>query len=52
MQKYILIKEKGKGHYCSKLKKTKLKTKKLSKITMDEQEPLVQSADRTKAVQV
>ena len=36
----------GKGNYCSKLKKGKLKTKKLSKITiLDEQEPTVQSAD-------
>ena len=43
----------GKGNYCSKLKKRKLKTKKLLKITiLDEQEPSVQSADRTKAVQV
>ena len=43
----------GKGNYCSKLKKGKLKTKKLLKITiLDEQEPSVQSADRTKAVQV
>ena len=43
----------GKGNYCSKLKKGKLKTKKLLKITiLDEQEPSVQSADRTRAVQV
>ena len=43
----------GKGNYCSKLEKRKLKTKKLLKITiLDEQEPLVQSADRAKAVQV
>ena len=43
----------GKGNYCLKLKKGKLKTKKLLKITiLDEQEPSVQSADRTKAVQV
>ena len=43
----------GKGNYCSKLEKRKLKTKKLLKITiLDEQEPSVQSADRTKAVQV
>ena len=43
----------GKGNYCLKLKKEKLKTKKLLKITiLDEQEPSVQSADRTKAVQV
>ena len=34
-------------------KKGKLKTKKLSKITiLDEQEPSVQSADRTKTVEV
>ena len=44
---------KGKRNYCSKLKKEKLKTKKLLKITiLGEQEPSVQSADRTKAVQV
>ena len=43
----------GKGNYCLKLKKGKLKTKTLLKITiLDEQEPSVQSADRTKAVQV
>ena len=43
----------GKGNYCSKLKKGKLKTKKLLKITiLDEKEPSVQSTDRTKAVQV
>ena len=43
----------GKGSYCSKLKKGKLKTKKLFKITiLDEQEPSVQSADRAKAVQI
>ena len=43
----------GKGNYCSKLKKGKLKTKKLLKITvLDEQEPSVQSADRIKAVQI
>ena len=43
----------GKGNYCSKLKKRKLKTKKLLKITiLGEQEHSVQSADRTKAVQV
>ena len=44
---------KGKRNYRSKLKKEKLKTKKLLKITiLGEQEPSVQSADRTKAVQV
>ena len=43
----------GKGNYCSKLKKGKLKTKKLLKITiLDEKEPPVQSANRAKAVQV
>ena len=41
------------GNYCSKLKKGKLKTKKLLKITtLGEQDHSVQSADRTKAVQV
>ena len=43
----------GKGKHCSKLKKGKLKTKNLLKITkFDEQDPSVQSADRTKVVQV
>ena len=43
----------GKGNYCSKLKRGKLKTKKLLKVTiLDEQEHSVQSADRTKAVQI
>ena len=43
----------GKGNYCWKFKKGKLKTKKLLKITIsNEQEPSVQSADRTKAMQV
>ena len=43
----------GKGNYCSKLKKGKLKTKKLLKITiLGEQEHSVQSADRNKAVQI
>ena len=38
---------------CSKLKKGKLKTKKLLKITIiDEQEPSVQLADKIKEVQV
>ena len=47
----ILIR--GKGNYCWKFKKGKLKTKKLLKITIsNEQEPSVQSADRTKAMQV
>ena len=37
---------------CLKLKKEKLNIKKLLKINiLDEQEPSVQSADRTKAVQ-
>ena len=41
----------GKGNYYSKLKKGKLKTKKLWKITiLNEQEHSVQSADRTKPV--
>ena len=43
----------GKGNYCSKLKKGKLKTKKLLKITiLGEQEHSEQSAERTKTVQV
>ena len=43
----------GKGNYCSKLKKGKLKTKKLLKITiLGEQEHTVHLADRTKAVKV
>ena len=43
----------GKGNHCSKLENGKLKTKKLLKITiLGEQEHLVQSADRIKAVQV
>ena len=43
----------GKGNYCSKLKKGKLKTKKLLKITiLGEQEHSVQSKNRTTAVQV
>ena len=51
MEKGINIK--GKGNYCSKLKKGTLKTKELLKITiLDEQQPSVQSADGTKAVQV
>ena len=38
---------------CSELKKGKLKTKKLLKITIiDEQEPSVQLADKIKEVQV
>ena len=42
-----------KENYCSKLKKGKLKTKKLLKITiLGEQEHSVQSAERTKTVQV
>ena len=41
------------GNCCSKLKKGKLKTKKLLKTTtLGEQDHSVQSADRTKAVQV
>ena len=43
----------AKGNYCSKLKKGNLKTKKLLKVTiLDKQEPSVESADKTKAVQV
>ena len=43
----------GKGNYCSKLKKGKLKTKKLLKTTiLDEQERSAQSADKSKARQV
>ena len=43
----------GKGNYISKLKNAKIKTKKLLKITiLGEQEHSVQSADRTKVVQV
>ena len=50
-EEVILIQ--GKGNYCSKFKKGKLKTKKLSKITiLAEQKHSVQSADRNKAVQV
>ena len=38
----------GKGNYCSKLKKGKLKPKKLLKLlgTFDEKEPSVQSAEQ------
>ena len=43
----------GKRKLLFEIKKGKLKTKKLIKITiLDEQEPSIQSADRTKAVQV
>ena len=43
----------GKGNYISKLKNAKIKTKKLLEITiLGEQEHSVQSADRTKVVQV
>ena len=49
----ILIQEEGIENYCSDWRKGKLKIKKLSKITvLDEQEPSLQSVDRTKAVQV
>ena len=42
----------GKGNYCWKLNKGKLKIKKLLKITiLDEQELSVRSKDRTKTVQ-
>ena len=51
IEEEILIQ--GKGNYCSKLKKGTLKTKKLLKITiLDEEEPSVQSECRIKAVQV
>ena len=41
----------GKGNYCLKLKKGKLKTKKLLKITiLGEQEHSVQSPDKTMEV--
>ena len=51
--KYGGILIQGRWNYYSKLKKEKLKTKKLLKITiLDEQEPSVQSADSTDAVQV
>ena len=50
-EEVILMQEKR--NYCSKFKKGKLKTKKLLKITiLDEQKHSVQSADRNKAVQV
>ena len=58
IMEYTIENEEGiliqaKGNYCSKLKRGKLKTKKLLKITiLGEQEHSVQSADRTKAVQV
>ena len=53
IEKDVGILIQGKENYCSKLKKGKLKTKKFLKITiLDEQELSVQSADRTKAVQV
>ena len=43
----------GKGNHCSKLKKGKLKTKKLLKITiLDEKEPSLESVDKLKAVEV
>ena len=49
----ILILRGKKGNYCSNFKKWKLKIKEWFKITiLDEQEPLVQSKDRTKEVQV
>ena len=51
IEEEILIQEKG--NYCSKLKKGNIKTKKLLKITiLDEEEPSVQLEDRVKAVQV
>ena len=43
----------GKGNYCSKFKKGKLKTKNLLKVaTSGEQERSTQLAERTEAVQV
>ena len=43
----------GKGNYFSKLKRGKLKTKKLLKITiLGEQEHSIQSVDRNNTVQV
>ena len=43
----------GRGNYCSKLKRGKLKTKKLLKITiLGEQEHSIQSVDRNNTVQV
>ena len=51
--KYGGILIQGRWNYYSKLKKENLKTKKLLKITiLDEQEPSVQSADSADAVQV
>ena len=53
MRREYLSRDEGKGKYRSKLKKGKLKTKKLLKIAIfDEQEPSLQSVDRTKAAQV
>ena len=50
-REYLLTQRKG--NYCSKLQKGKLKTKDFLKITiLGEQDHSVQSADRTKAVQV
>ena len=47
------IKKRRIRKYCSKLKKGKLKTKTFLEITIfDKKEPLVQSAGRTKAMQV
>ena len=49
MRREYLSRDEGKGKYRSKLKKGKLKTKRLLKITIfDEQEPSLQSVDRTK----
>ena len=52
MEEY-LTRKKEHGIIVRKWKKGKVKIEKLSKITiLDEQEPSVQSADRTKAAQV
>ena len=50
-REYLLTQRKG--NYCSKLQKGKLKTKDFLKIAiLGEQDHSVQSADRTKAMQV
>ena len=51
--KRTTFQEKARKNCCLDLKKGKVKTKKLSKITMvDEQEPSVQSAGKVRTVQV
>ena len=53
MRREYLSRDEGKGKDHSKLKKGKIKTTKLLKITIfDEQEPSLQSVDRTKVAQV